>query len=153
MVDTMEDTETPEDETTEPLVIDDAIDIAQISFNAIAGISDHTTMRVKGMHQKRVLFILIDSGSTHNFIDRKVAEKLGLRMLPVGNSRVKVADGNKIGVHAKVEKFCWNIQGTTFQSDIMVIPLGGFDMVLGVQWLKQFGPITWDFQTLEMQFK
>lgn len=26
-------------------------------------------------------------------------------------------------------------------------------MVLGVQWLQQWGPITWDFQNLTMKFK
>lgn len=35
----------------------------------------------------------------------------------------------------------------------MVIPLGGHDVVLGVQWLAKLGPITWDFEKLEMRFK
>ena len=26
-------------------------------------------------------------------------------------------------------------------------------MVLGIQWLKSLGPITWDFETLKMQFQ
>jgi len=33
-------------------------------------------MRVKGTYDKRVIFILIDSGSTHNFIYSRVAAKL-----------------------------------------------------------------------------
>ena len=35
----------------------------------------------------------------------------------------------------------------------MVIPLGGHDAVLGVQWLAKLGPITWDFDKLEMRFR
>ena len=38
-------------------------------------------------------------------------------------------------------------------TDFMVIPLGGHDIVLGVQWLSTLGPITWDFWKLEMVFK
>ena len=38
-------------------------------------------------------------------------------------------------------------------TDFMVIPLGGHDIVLGVQWLSTLGPLTWDFQKLEMVFK
>ena len=38
-------------------------------------------------------------------------------------------------------------------TDFMVIPLGGHDIVLGVQWLSTLGHITWDFQKLEMVFK
>ncbi|KAL8153280.1 hypothetical protein V2J09_011040 [Rumex salicifolius] len=34
-------------------------------------------MRVKGMHGKRAFFILIDSGSTHNFMDQRMVEMLG----------------------------------------------------------------------------
>lgn len=44
-------------------------EIAQISVNAISRIYDYTSMRVKGVHKKCFLFILIDSGSTHNFLD------------------------------------------------------------------------------------
>lgn len=34
----------------------------------------------------------------------------------------------------------------------MVIALGNCDIVLGVQWLRTLGPITWDFEKLVMQF-
>lgn len=75
-------------------------DNAHISVNAVAGISDYQTMRVKGVHEKRSFFTLIDSGSTHNFMDTVVAEKLGCEMKPAGISRVTVADGRKLGVSA-----------------------------------------------------
>ena len=128
-------------------------EVAHISVNAVAGISDYQTMRVKGIHGKRSLFILIDSGSTHNFMDAFVAEKLGCELKPTGISRVAVADGRKLGVSNKIDDFQWNFQSISFKADFMVIPLGGCDMVLGVQWLQQWGPITWDFQNLTMQFK
>lgn len=74
-------------------------------------------------------------------------------MKPAVITKVSVAGGSKIGVSAKNNQFSWNFQGTSFQVDVMVIPLGGCDMVLGVQWLETLGPITWDFKKLEMQFK
>lgn len=52
-------------------------EIAQISINVVSGSTDYTTMRVKGVHGKKNLYILIDSGSTHNFVDKKVANLLG----------------------------------------------------------------------------
>lgn len=148
-----------EDEEEEDLqregkaVEEEEADIAHISVNAVAGISDYQTMRVKGVHEKRSLFTLIDSGSTHNFMDTVVAEKLGCELKPAGITRVAVADGSKLGVSAKIEGFEWNFQSISFKADFMVIPLGGCDMVLGVQWLRPWGPITWDFQNLTMQFK
>lgn len=128
-------------------------EIAQISVNAIAGITDYTTMKVKGTHGKKIIYVLIDSGSTHNFIDVKIANLLGCKIQGAGKARVSVADGTKINICGRVEKFKWNFQGHQFMTDFMVIPLEGHDVVLGVQWLAMLGPITWDFQQLTMQFK
>lgn len=128
-------------------------DCAHISVNAVAGISGYRTMRVKGVAGKRSLFVLVDSGSTHNFIDPKMAMKLNYSILPTGLARVAVADGSKLAVSGRVEKLRWNFQHNSFTAYFMVIPLGGCDMVLGVQWLEQWGPITWDFHELTMKFK
>lgn len=92
-------------------------------------------------------------GSTHNFLDKSVAEKLKCTLKRAGLTKVTVADGHKLGVSAFVDGLEWNFQSITFKVDFMVIHLGGCDMVLGVQWLQQWGPITWDFQNLTMLFK
>lgn len=39
-----------------------------------------------------------------------------------------------------------------FQTILLVIQLGGWDMVLGVQWLKELGLILWDFAALTIEF-
>lgn len=62
-------------------------------------------MRVKGVYEKCSLFILIDTGSTHNFMDAMVAEKLEYEMKPAGITRVAVADGSKLEVSAKIDVF------------------------------------------------
>lgn len=125
----------------------------RISINAISGITDYTTMKVRGTHGKKPIYVLIDSGSTHNFIDKKIAERLGCKITEAGRMRVEVADGNQITICGRVKNFRWEFQGHQFVSDFMVISLGGHDAVLGVQWLAQLGPITWDFEKLEMSFK
>ncbi|KAG7579311.1 Integrase catalytic core [Arabidopsis thaliana x Arabidopsis arenosa] len=127
--------------------------LPQISVNAVSGISGYRTMRVKGTHDKKTLFILIDSGSTHNFIDSAVARTLGCKIDSTGLTRVSVADGRKLKVDGKITEFTWKLQSTGFQSDILLIPLQGIDMVLGVQWLETLGRISWEFKKLEMRFK
>jgi hypothetical protein len=37
-------------------------------------------------------------------------------------------------------------------SSYFTLDLGGFDLVLGVQWLWTLGPIIWDFGALAMSF-
>lgn len=46
----------------------------------------------------------------------------------------------------------WTMQGIDFSSEVRLLPLGGCDMVLGVQWLSTLGPVLWDFKELQMQF-
>lgn len=150
--------EVEEDEETDNSVeesgsSDSTQENAQISVSAVSGISDYWTMRVRGLHGKHALFVLIDSGSTHNFIDPTVAAKLKCSLKPSMMTRVTVADGRKLGVVSKVENFKWEFKDTTFEADMMIIPLSGCDVVLGVQWLATLGPITWDFKTLKMRFK
>ena len=129
-------------------------DIAHISVSAVAGITEnYRTMKVRGVHGKRILYILIDSGSTHNFMDPEIAEKLQCVVKPPKMTRVAVADGGKLMVKGSVDQFEWTFQNTTCTQDMMIIPLGNCDMVLGVQWLSILGPITWDFMKLEMQFR
>lgn len=74
-------------------------------------------------------------------------------MSPAGIKRVAVADGRKLQLTSKVERFHWSFGKTDFTDQVMALPLGNCDMVLGVQWLATLGPITWDFRKLEMQFK
>ncbi|XP_019084470.1 PREDICTED: uncharacterized protein LOC104699413 [Camelina sativa] len=109
-------------------------------------------MRVKGSYGKQVLSILIDSHSTHNFMDTKVAEKLNCVLESASIAQVSVTDGRLLGVDATIDKFQWEFRGTTFQADLVVLPLVGCDMVLGNQWLDTLGPITCDFKKLVMHF-
>ena len=49
--------------------------------------------------------------------------------------------------------FAWSLLGEVFTTDVMLIPLGSCEMVLGVQWLTSLGPILWDLEKLRMEFK
>jgi len=107
-----------------------------ISINALTGTTSFRTMRVTGYYRKKPLHILIDSGSTHNFLDAHVAKKLGCRIEVIPSLNVVVADGNKVQISNVVKSFTWVIQNTNFSSDIMLLLLGCCDLVLGVEWLS-----------------
>ncbi|XP_029130601.1 uncharacterized protein LOC114916981 [Cajanus cajan] len=124
----------------------------QIYVHAITGIANFQTMRVTGYHKKKPLHVLIDSGSTHNFLDIEVAKRLGCRIDAFDSLSVVVADGTKINVSAVVRGFQWTIQQTKFTSDMLLIPLGCCDLVLGVEWLVSLGDIVWNFNKLQMEF-
>ena len=126
----------------------------QISLNALNGQSSYKTLRVVGLFRdKHKLHILVDSGSTHNFLDINVAKRLGCNIRQTCPLSVAVAGGRQLISVSECKGFTWMIGGETFVTDVMLLPLGGCDMVLGIQWLSTLGTIKCDFKELKMQFK
>lgn len=44
------------------------------------------------------------------------------------------------------------LQGFPIMIDFYLLPLEGYDAVLGTQWLSTLGPIAWDFSKIKMSF-
>lgn len=44
------------------------------------------------------------------------------------------------------------LQGIPLKEDFYKLPLEGYEVVLGAQWLRTLGPILWDFSKLQMEF-
>ncbi|KAL4355499.1 hypothetical protein GQ457_06G031360 [Hibiscus cannabinus] len=123
-----------------------------VSFNALAGYSSLSTIRVIGKVQGHMLRILIDGGSTHNFIQSRVAMYFGLPITTVPNFKVMVGNGDKLQNEGCVRDLQVHIQGTDICADFYVLPLEGTEMVLGVAWMATLGPVTMNFSTLQFQF-
>jgi len=113
----------------------------QISINALSGVQGFQTMRVTGLYGKTPLHILLDSGSTHNFLDISMARRLGCTGEATPVQAVTVADGNKLQCLHVCKGFRWKLHNADFESDMLLIPLGSYDVVLGVQWLSQLGTV------------
>lgn len=79
--------------------VDDEAPKMGISLHALHGNTSDTTLR---------LIILVDSGSTHNFLDIKAARQLGCTMEATTPLKVNVADGFKIESDAKCKNFEWS---------------------------------------------
>lgn len=95
---------------------------------------------------------LLDSGSTHNFLDAAMAMKLKLQIDTCKLLEVKVANGAVV----ETKGVCYGVQllmqGIKFMVELNVIPFGGCEVVLGTQRLSTLGVIKWDFKLLAMQF-
>ena len=105
-----------------------------ISCNALAGITTQT-LKIEGHIKKKMVIVLIESSSTHNFIHWKVAKEFNCFLYPSPKCLVMVANGGTINFSRK----CHNIKLTmgeyVLNSPMLSIPMGGVDVVLGVQWL------------------
>ncbi|GJS65134.1 hypothetical protein Tco_0679698 [Tanacetum coccineum] len=67
--------------------------VSHISLNSLIGRNTFQTMRVIGYVGKHEIHILIDSSSSHNFLDSKTAKKLGYQLKSTCPLQVYVANG------------------------------------------------------------
>lgn len=63
-----------------------------------------------------------------------------------------MANGDSVASIGLCPNLLVRIEQEIYTLDCYSIPLAGFDMVLGVQWLSTLGPILWDFQQLTLSF-
>ncbi|GJY05474.1 retrovirus-related pol polyprotein from transposon TNT 1-94 [Tanacetum coccineum] len=82
-----------------------------------------------------------------------MAKRLGCNIRTTCPLAVTVAGGNHLVSDGECKDFKWHFENTIFTTDIMLLPLGGCDMVLGIQWLATLGDIKCNFKELRMEFK
>ncbi|KAA8522099.1 hypothetical protein F0562_012587 [Nyssa sinensis] len=80
----------------EESVQEDYKEVLEIFLHAISGARTPETMRVKGGVGHISTIVLVDSGSTHNFISETLARKMALQPEKGGKFEVVVASGEKL---------------------------------------------------------
>ena len=128
------------------------VDPAKITLYALVGNPTTNTMRIKGRIQNHEVVSLIDSGSTHNFLDAVVLPVLQLHLDTLQILEVKVADGTILKTLGSCHGANITLQGHKFVLDFNVLHLGGCEVILGTQWLSTLGVISWNFRLLTMEF-
>ncbi|XP_026420039.1 uncharacterized protein LOC113316020 [Papaver somniferum] len=66
----------------------------EISLHALTGLVAQNTIRVPGKLNNKDILVLVDTGSTHSFVDARIAEQLHLHIQPTGHMLVTVANGD-----------------------------------------------------------
>nr|GEU70217.1 PsbP domain-containing protein 3, chloroplastic isoform X1 [Tanacetum cinerariifolium] len=87
-----EEVETPTAEES----VEEQVVYPHISLNALAGINTFHIMRIKVHVGKQDVHILVDSGSTHNFVDVQCAKKLECEIRSICPLQVEVPGGNQM---------------------------------------------------------
>ncbi|XP_016665517.2 uncharacterized protein [Gossypium hirsutum] len=131
---------------------DDEVDDLEISLHAIRGTCNSSTMQLTTKMSGKTVLVLVDSGSTHNFLREGLVPRLGLKKQKKSGLQVCVANGERVPSIGICKTVQFVVANDNFQADFYTIPLEGFDMILGVKWLCTLGPILWDFSSLTMQF-
>jgi hypothetical protein len=86
--------------------------------------------------------VLLDSDSTHNFIDSAVADCAAVPFQGCVGLRVAVANSDRLTSSGCCRGLRLDVVGDAFCVDCYGIALASFDMVLDIQWLESLGPIS-----------
>ncbi|KAL2505826.1 Uncharacterized protein Adt_21447 [Abeliophyllum distichum] len=100
---------------------------------------------IPGRIKDNQISTLIDNGSTHSFINERLVKSLGYTCDLSKPLVVTMANGQKLESGSVCPPLIWQMQGMEFQYKLRSLKLGGSDMVLEVNWLSQFEPLTFDF--------
>ena len=88
--------------------------------------------------------MLIDFRSTHNFIHCKVAKYLNCFVYSTPKFQLMIADGGTINCSGKCHNINLVMEKYVLNSPMIAIPMGGANVVLGVQWLQSLGTMTFN---------
>jgi hypothetical protein len=101
----------PSDPVEDPVVTPMESMDPVISLHALSGISAPQTLKIKGYIKHRLVVVLIDSGSTHNFIHRRLTDEIHCFVCPVSNFQILIANGGtmKCGGVVRMSNSKWVI--------------------------------------------
>jgi hypothetical protein len=124
-----------------------------ISLNSLNGFFTPQTLKLISYIKNRKFIILMDSGSTHNFIHHQISQEVNRYIRVVNNFQIMIVNGGSMKCARRCENVQLQIGQYHLKYHIFSIDMGGYDIVLGVEWLHTVGPILMDFKDLTMQFQ
>lgn len=112
-----------------------------LSAHAVEGTETAETIRLRATMGNQTMLLLVDSRSTHSFVNATFAARIGAATTNISPISVRVANGQRLNCTAMVPRLQWCVQEHQFTTDMRVLELGVYDAVLGVDWLAQHSPM------------
>lgn len=110
----LEETESCEEAKNGGLSVECKEQEAQITLHTLSSHSTNNTIKLLGMSHRKFLRILVDSGTTNNFLDPWAAKRIKAALRETNAITMTVADGFKVFSHQHCPKLFWSIQGDEF---------------------------------------
>ncbi|WVZ14824.1 hypothetical protein V8G54_012390 [Vigna mungo] len=125
----------------------------ELSALSAGGLTPPKTMKLRGHIGQREVLVLIDSGASHNFINRRVVEELRMTVTKTQPYLVSLGDGQRRRIDGCCEKVALEIGETQVVERFYIFELGGVEVILGVEWLAKLGEVTVDWRLLTMKYR
>ena len=110
-------------------------------------------MRLLGFVEQQQILILVDSGSSANFISSALVELLHCETITAPMVQVTIANGTKMVSNKQITSFRWGCQNIKFHTPVRVLDLPCYDLILGMDWLAEFSPMWVDWKIKKMRIK
>ncbi|GJV42659.1 putative reverse transcriptase domain-containing protein [Tanacetum coccineum] len=103
-----------------------------------SGNSDSNVVTGTFLLNNRYASILFDTGANRSFISSAFSSLIDIAQTPLENSYdVELADGKIVGVDTIMRGCTLNFLNHPFNIDLMLIELGSFDVIIGMDWLRR----------------
>jgi hypothetical protein len=123
-----------------------------LSFNALKGSTGVGTIKFTGHIGKMPIQILVDGGSSDNFLQPRIAHFLKLDIAPAPLFKVLVGNGNSLSPEGSIPELCVAVQNHDIKIPVYLLPIVGADLILGATLLATLGPHAADYKALSIKF-
>ncbi|XP_027088762.1 uncharacterized protein [Coffea arabica] len=122
-----------------------------MSLHALSEALKRKTITLTGVLNGEEVLILVDTGSSDSFINSELVIGMDIKYQWVDQPfSVIMGNGTSVTSNAVCPGVKWGINQHQFRFDLKAMELGGWDIILGVDWMTHFSPITFDFQQLRI---
>lgn len=97
----------------------------QIPLNVVLGQSIADTIKLLGKAKGKEIIILLDSGSTHSFLDPHTTKRLSCVMEFTNPWVVTIVDGNRVECNSRCPCFKWEMGVYKFSTPVRLLGFGG----------------------------
>jgi hypothetical protein len=102
-----------------------------ISLNSLNVFFAPQTLKLISYIKHRKVIILVDSGSTHNFIHHHIAQETHCYIHAINNFRIMITNGGSMKCGGHCESMHLQMGDYHMKSHMFAIDMGGCDIVLG----------------------
>lgn len=120
-------------------------------MQAVSGLPSPRTLRFLAIIQGHSVSLLVDTGSSHNIIQPRVAMFLDPLYKHLPHSQLWLAVVHTYIALGSSDVYI-TVQQHTFNISLYLLPIHGADVVLGVQWLQTLAPFVFDYIVPSMKF-
>ncbi|KAJ1689340.1 hypothetical protein LUZ63_013495 [Rhynchospora breviuscula] len=126
-------------------------DHAVITMCADQGPTNFHTLKFKGVFDGIPICVLIDTGSTHSFINPSLVDTNKWEVVTTTPLHVRIANGSAMTTSIKCPHLQFSLQNHQLSGEVRLLNIQGYDLILGMDWLALHGPMTIDWKLGQLQ--